>query len=150
MEASPADPVPSPQEVRWFLPAVALVTVWSTLGFNVLLFLAGLRNISPDLYEAATLDDAGRWRQFRSLTWPLIRPVTALVLTIQLILQLKVFDQVYLLSPGPVATWCSSNTSTRSPSQNESGYASAVALALFVIVMISVLQYQMIRARGAR
>ena len=140
------------QVVRLFLPAVAVVTIWSTLGFNVLLFIAGLKNISPEIYEAATIDNAGRWRQFRSLTWPLIWPVTALVLTIQLILQIKIFDQVYLLSPGP-----NSNIVlvqyiyTVAFTQNQSGYGSTIALALFVLVMIiSVLQYQTLRARGAR
>ena len=62
------------------------------------LFIAGLRNISSEIYEAAALDGAGRWTQFRRITWPLIWPVTALVLTIQLILQLKIFDQVYLFA----------------------------------------------------
>ena len=81
-----------------FMPAVAFVTIWWLLGFNVLLFIAGLRNISSEIYEAAALDGAGRWTQFRRITWPLIWPVTALVLTIQLILQLKIFDQVYLFA----------------------------------------------------
>ena len=72
--------------------------VWWLLGFNVLLFVAGLRNISTEIYEAAELDGAGRWDQFRRITWPLIWPITVLVFTIQLILQLKIFDQVYLLS----------------------------------------------------
>ena len=80
-----------------FMPAVAFVTVWWLLGFNVLLFIAGLRNISTEIYEAAGLDGAGRWAQFTRITWPLIWPVTVLVFTIQLILQLKIFDQVYLL-----------------------------------------------------
>ena len=83
-----------------FMPAVAFVTVWWLLGFNVLLFIAGLRNISREIYEAAELDGAGRWTQFRRITWPLIWPVTVLVLTIQLILQLKIFDQVYLFANG--------------------------------------------------
>ena len=140
------------QVVRWFLPAVAVVTIWSTLGFNVLLFIAGLKNISPEIYEAATIDNAGRWRQFRSLTWPLIWPVTALVLTIQLILQIKIFDQVYLLSPGPNANLVLVQyIYTVAFTQNQSGYGSTIALALFVLVMIiSVLQYQTLRARGAR
>ena len=138
--------------VSWFLPAVAAVTVWTTLGFNALLFLAGLKSISPEIYEAASLDNASRWRQFRSITWPLIWPVTALVLTIQLILQLKIFDVVYLLSPGP-------NTNvvlvqyiyTMAFQRNESGYGSTIALGLFVLVMIiSVLQYQALRVRGGR
>src|ERR1700723_2348684 len=83
-----------------FMPAVAFVTVWWLLGFNVLLFIAGLRNFSSEIYEAAALDGAGRWTQFRRITWPLIWPVTVLVLTIQLILQFKIFDQVYLFSAG--------------------------------------------------
>ena len=72
--------------------------VWWTTGFNVLIFLAGLRALPHELYEAAKLDGAGRWATFRLLTWPLIWPVTALVLTLQLILQLKVFDQVFVHS----------------------------------------------------
>ena len=62
------------------MPAVAFVTIWWLLGFNVLLFIAGLRNISSEIYEAAELDGAGRWAQFRRITWPLIWPVTVLVL----------------------------------------------------------------------
>ncbi len=81
-----------------FMPAVAFVTVWWLLGFNVLLFIAGLRNISREIYEAADLDGARRLAQFRRITWPLIWPVTVLVFTIQLILQLKIFDQVYLFA----------------------------------------------------
>jgi multiple sugar transport system permease protein len=83
-----------------FMPAVAIVTIWWLIGFNVLLFIAGLRNISSEIYEAAELDGAGRWTQFRRITWPLIWPVTLLVFTIQLILQLKIFDQVYLFAAG--------------------------------------------------
>lgn len=136
----------------WFLPIVAVITIWWTIGFNVLLFLAGLRAIPPELYESATLDSASRWTQFRLITWPLIWPVTALVLTIQVILQIKVFDQVYLLSTGiktnmPLVQYLY----TVAFQQNQSGYGAAIALALFVFVsVISVLQYQMLRARGAR
>ena len=100
------------------MPAVALVTVWWLLGFNVLLFIAGLRNISTEIYEAAAFDGAGRWTQFRRMTWPLIWPVTVLVLTIQLILQFKIFDQVYLFSVGGAPTrrwsWCNISTGRRS------------------------------------
>ena len=83
--------------VASFLPAVAFITVWWQLGFSVLLFIAGLRNISRDIYEAAEIDGAGRWAQFSRITWPLIWPITVLVFTIQLILELKIVDQVYLL-----------------------------------------------------
>ena len=84
----------------WAMPMVALVTIWWTNGFNVLLFISALRNIPQDYYEAASLDGASRFQQFRRITWPLLWPVTALVLTLQLILQLKIFGQIYLMTQG--------------------------------------------------
>src|SRR3569833_2061231 len=59
------------QNVRAFLPGVAVLTIWWSVGFNVLIFLAGLRTLPQELFEAAKLDGAGRWSAFRSLTWPL-------------------------------------------------------------------------------
>lgn len=138
----------------WAMPAVATVTVWWTNGFNILLFVAGLRQISPDLYESASLDGAGRWQQFRMITWPLIWPVTALVLTIQLIVQLKIFDQVYILTQGGPAnsTYVLVQLIYRQAFQlNKGGYASTIAVFLFVIIVVlSVLQYQALRFRNAR
>lgn len=136
----------------WAMPTVAFVTIWWTNGFNVLLFIAGLRNISQDLYDAAALDGAGRWQIFRNITWPLIWPVTALVLTIQLILQLKIFDQIYLFTQGGPfnQTYVLVQYIYKQAFQlNKGGYAATVAVALFaVIVVLSVLQYQVLRARG--
>lgn len=135
-----------------FMPAVAFVTIWWLLGFNVLLFIAGLRNISSEIYEAADLDGAGRWTQFRRITWPLIWPVTALVLTIQLILQLKIFDQVYLFAANvrTDATMVMVQYILKQGFQmNKGGLAAAASLVLFlVIVVLSVLQFQLLRARG--
>lgn len=138
----------------WVMPMIAVVTIWWTNGFNVLLFLAGLRNIPAELYEAAALDGATNRQKFLRVTWPLLWPVTALVLTLQLILQLKLFDQVYLLSEGGPF-----NTSQvllllvyrEAFQQNNGGYASAVALVLFAtIIVVSVLQFQILRAAGGR
>ncbi len=137
-----------------FMPAVAFVTVWWLLGFNVLLFIAGLRNISSDIYEAAGLDGASRWTQFRRITWPLIWPVTVLVFTIQLILQLKIFDQVYLFAQGGRvdATMVMVQYIYKQAFQmNKGGLADAAAVVLFLlIVILSVLQFQLLRARGVR
>ena len=94
------DPVAVFRNPYWVMPMIALVTVWWVNGFNVLLFIAGLRNIPRDLYEAAALDGATARQRFLRVTWPLLWPITVLVLTLQLILQLKIFDQVYLLSQG--------------------------------------------------
>ena len=82
------------------MPMVALITIWWTVGFNILLFIAGLKTISPELYEASDIEGANSLQQFKFITWPLIWPITALVLTLQLIFQLKIFDQMYLLTAG--------------------------------------------------
>ena len=140
--------------IPWFMPMVALITIWWTNGFSILLFLAGLRNIPPEVREAALLDGANRWQLFTRITFPMIWPVTVLCLTIQLILQLKIFDQVYLFSLG-------GRTQTtmvlvqyiyeQAFVHNKGGYGATIAVALFVLVVgISVLQYQALRARGER
>ena len=148
------EPVPVFRKAAWTLPAVALVTIWWTNGFSILLFLAGLRSISTDLYEAAALDNASRWTQFRRITWPLVWPVTVLVLTIQLILQLKIFDQVYLFTLGGRTNQTMVLVQyiyQQAFISNKGGYGATVALALFVIIIaFSVLQFQLLRARGDR
>ena len=146
--------VPVTKSAVWFMPAVAWVTIWWTAGFSILLFLAGLRAIPREIYEAAALDNSGRWTTFRSITWPLLRPISALVLTIQLILQLKIFDQVYLFSQGGrpndnmVLVYY---IFQRAFQQNQGGRAAAVAVTLFLIVIIvSVLQFQLLRFADRR
>jgi multiple sugar transport system permease protein len=148
------DRVPITKSREWFMPAVAVVTIWWTAGFSILLFLAGLRAIPPEIYEAAALDNAGRWTTFRRITWPLLWPVTSLVFTIQLISQLKIFDQVYLFSVGGrpndnmVLVYY---IFQRAFQQNQGGRAAAVAVTLFVlVVVVSVLQFQLLRLAGSR
>ncbi len=140
------------RSIPWFMPMAALLTIWWTNGFSILLFLAGLRNIPKELYEAAALDGATRWQVFRSITWPLIWPVTVLCLTIQLILQLKIFDQVYLFAQGgrTQATMVLVQFIYEQAFQkNSGGYAATIAVALFVIVVgFSLLQFQLLRTRG--
>ena len=140
--------------IPWFMPAVALMTIWWTNGFSILLFLAGIRNIPRELYEAAALDGATRGQVFWRVTWPLIWPVTVLCLTVQLILQLKIFDQVYLFAMGgrTAATMVLVQYIYEQAFQkNAGGYAATIALALFVIVVaFSVLQFQALRIRRSR
>jgi len=148
------EPVNVWRRAPWFIPMAALVTVWWTNGFSILLFLAGLRNISSEIYEAAELDGATRWQVFWRITWPLIWPVTVLCLTIQLILQLKIFDQVYLFSIGGRTNQTMVLVQyifEQAFVHNKGGYAATVAVALFVIIIVfSVLQFQALRARGER
>ena len=128
--------------VPLFMPAVAFITVWWRLGFSVLLFIAGLSNISSEIYEAAELDGAGRWTQFRRITWPLIWPVTVLVFTIQLILQLKIFDQVYLFAarrPHRRQHGHGASTFSSKPSSStRAALRAAAAVVLFVVIVAPV------------
>ncbi|RYB06679.1 carbohydrate ABC transporter permease [Lichenibacterium ramalinae] len=137
----------------WAMPSVAFITIWWTNGFNVLLFVAGLRNISQDVLDAAALDGARGSARFRHIVWPLIWPVTALVLTIQLILQLKIFDQIYLMTQGGPfnSTYVVVQYIYRQAFQsNHGGYGATVAVVLFaVIAALSTLQFQAVRARPA-
>jgi multiple sugar transport system permease protein len=148
------DRIPIMKTREWFMPAVAVVTIWWTAGFSILLFLAGLRAIPVEIYEAAALDNASRWTTFRRITWPLLWPVTSLVFTIQLISQLKIFDQVYLFSVGGrpndnmVLVYY---VFQRAFQQDQGGRAAAVAVTLFVlVVVVSVLQFQLLRMAGNR
>jgi multiple sugar transport system permease protein len=140
------------RRLPWLLPMVALITVWWTNGLSILLFLAGLRNIPTEIYESAELEGASRWQVFRSITWPLIWPVTVLCLTIQLILQMKIFDQVYLFSMGgrtQATMVLVQYIFDQGFVHNKGGYGATIAVALFVIVIaLSVLQFQALRARG--
>jgi len=138
----------------WALPAVAIGTVWWTVGFNMLLFLAGLRNIPAEQYEAAALDGASGWTLFRHITWPALRPVTTTALILQLIASLKVFGQTYILtSGGPFNT-------TRVTlhymyetafTQSDAGYAAAIAMAFVaVVILLSLLQAWLVRYLARR
>jgi ABC-type sugar transport system permease subunit len=85
---------------RWALYSVAAVTVWKIAGYAMVLFLAGLTDISPALLEAAALDGANRWASFWNVTWPLLRPTTAFVVTTSLIVSFQVFDVVRVMTQG--------------------------------------------------
>ena len=117
------------------MPAVSIVTIWWTVGFNILLFLAGLKMINPEIYEASEIDGANTLHQFTFITFPLIWPITALVLTLQLIFQLKIFDQMYLFTQGGpynktmVVLY---HVYKQAFMLYKGGYASAIALIIFL------------------
>jgi len=138
----------------WAMPMVALVTVWWTVGFNMLLFIAGLQSISKEYYEAAALDGASNFKMFRYITWPLLWPITALVLTLQLIAQLKIFDQVYLLTGGGPfnSTIVMLQYVYREAFQQfRGGYASTVSVTLFVLIFVlSIIQFRFLRGNRGR
>ncbi len=93
-------PVPWLTSTTWSLPAVILTNVWLGVPFNLIILHGGLRAIPDSLYEAAALDGASAWQQFRHVTWPLLRPVTDIVLMLGLVYTLKVFDVIMVVTGG--------------------------------------------------
>jgi multiple sugar transport system permease protein len=121
----------------WF--AVVLLTLWWTFGFNFILYTAAIQEISEEVYEAATIDGAGPWQQIRLITIPLLRPTMGLVLILQVLASLKVFDQIYILLAGGPAY------STRPViqyifdtgfSSYRGGYAAAATMVYFVVLVL--------------
>jgi putative chitobiose transport system permease protein len=121
------------------LPSVMLVTLWKGLGYYMVIFLAGLQGIAPELYEAAALDGSEGWRRHLDITLPLLRPYLTLVAVISAIAATKVFEEVFLMTQGGPAE------STRTLvyyvydqafSELDISYACTVGLALFLIVLL--------------
>lgn len=85
---------------KWAMPSVILMTVWKGLGYNIVLFLAGLQNIDSSLYEAAAIDGAKSWQQFRFITLPQLSPTMYFVFMMGIINSFKVFTQIDVMTPG--------------------------------------------------
>ncbi len=84
----------------WVIPTIALIAIWQSVGYNMVIFLAGLQGIPRTYYEAASLDGAGRWRLFRDITIPLVSPTTFLVTVLSVIGSFQVFDFIYVATGG--------------------------------------------------
>lgn len=136
-------------ETRWLvepglvLIPIAVVAIWQRLGFDMVLFLAGLQTIPLELYEAARIDGANRWQRFLHVTLPLLSPTTFLVIVLAVINGFQIFDQVYVMTlrivPGGVggsATTLSYYLYRRAFTFSEYGYASAIALVLFLMILV--------------
>ncbi|WOH19302.1 sugar ABC transporter permease [Paenarthrobacter sp. GOM3] len=139
-----------PNVAMW---AIVIATLWWTVGFNFLLYLAAMQNIPAQHYEAASLDGAGAWRQFFSITLPQLTPTTVMIVLLQILASLKIFDQVYQMTAGGPAG------STRPVVQYifetgftgyRLGYSAAISYIFFgLIVVVSVMQFVITRRRSA-
>ncbi len=134
---------------NWAMPSLAITTLWWTIGFNFILFLAGLQDIPRDLYEASSMDGAGPWQQMRSITIPLLGRTTTLVAVLQIIASLKVFDQMYIMTSG------GPNFATRSIleliydegfTNFRTGYAASMSMLFFLVVLaVSAIWFTIVR-----
>lgn len=140
MQAVGLTPIDILADRRLAMPTLVLVTMWWSAGFPMALFLAALQQVPRELYEAAELDGAGRWRMFRSITLPGIQRTLWFVIMVEIILQVQVFGQVLLITKGGPAN------STRVLVQYlyetgfrdwQVGYASAVGMVLFGIMVLA-------------
>lgn len=131
------------------MPAIILFSVWKTVGYNMVIYLAGLQAIPQEYYEAATIDGAGAYQRFRRITLPLLAPVTAFILIYNGIFAFQVFDQVYVLTAGGPAN--STNVMVlelykQAFQRYRFGYAAAEAMVLFLFILgITALQYRLSR-----
>jgi len=140
-----AQPLPFLSDEHLVLPALAITTIWWSVGFPMLLFLAGLQQIPEDMYEAAALDNAGRWTTFRRITVPSLRRTLVLVVMLQTAAQLQLFGQSQLLTAGGPSG--ASRTAVLFLYETafgrwELGYASAAAEILFLLILaVTLTQY---------
>ena len=134
------------------LPSVMLVTLWKGLGYYMVIFLAGLQGIAPELYEAAALDGSEGWRRHLDITLPLLRPYITLVAVISAIGATKVFEEVYLMTQGGPADATRTivyYVYDQAFSELEISYACTIGLALFLIVLVlSLIRYAFAGDRG--
>jgi multiple sugar transport system permease protein len=130
---------------RMALPSVIIFSVWKTVGYNMIIYLAGLQAIPAQFYEAATIDGAGPANRFWRITVPLLAPTTTFILIYNSILAFQVFDQVFVLTGGGPAN--STNVVVldlyrQAFERYNFGYAAAEAMVLFVCILgITLLQY---------
>jgi multiple sugar transport system permease protein len=131
------------------MPAVVLMSVWTSVGFSMVVYLAALQGVPAELYESARIDGAGAWARFRYVTLPMLAPSTLFLMVIGIIGSFQVFTQIYIMTGGgPV-----NRTSTMVYYIYESafkfyemGYASTLAYALFVLLLVfTVIQLRLYR-----
>jgi multiple sugar transport system permease protein len=131
------------------LPAIAAMSIWKHVGFNMLIFLAGLQSIPAELEEAARLDGAGRWRVFWTITLPLMRPVIVLATILTTIGSFQVFDAAYVMTGGGpfyASTTLVYYTYLKAFDQYQMGYGATVALVLFIIILaVTLLQRRILK-----
>jgi multiple sugar transport system permease protein len=135
----PGPPIDWLGDAFWARITIAFVVFWRYLGWNVVLYLSALQVISGDLYEAATLDGASRWQQFRYIALPLLKPMMFFAITLTLIGNLQLFEEPFILIPPDSGVATSVMTTAMfmyrmAFSDGDFGTASAVSWLLFFII----------------
>lgn len=131
--------------------SVVLAAIWLRVGFNMIIYLAGLQSISPELFEAARIDGASKWQAFRSITVPLVGPSTFFLLIMNVIASFQVFDLIFVLTGGGpgYSTSVLVTYAYRNGFQiREQGYGAAIGIFLLVITLaFTYIQWRLSRTR---
>jgi multiple sugar transport system permease protein len=137
----------------WAMPAIILMAVWKNFGYNMVIFIAGLQNIPPQLYEAAEIDGAGTWQRFRSVTLPMLAPTTLFITIITMIGYIQLFAEPYVMTQGgPLNSTLSIVLLMYQHGFRwwNMGYSAAVAFVLFAIILAaSMIQTRLSKKYGA-
>jgi ABC-type sugar transport system permease subunit len=140
------------------MPSVIIVSVWQSLGFYLVIFFAALQGVPTELYEAAELDGANAWQRFLNVTIPGIRPVILIVIVLNTINGIKVFDQIWVMTAGG-PNYASTTLGTylysiafgaMGASNSRLGYAAAIAIVILVLsIVVSTIQIRLGRRRDS-
>ena len=131
--------------------SLVIMTLWTRVGFCMVIYLAGLQNVDPSYYEAAAVDGASLWQRFRAITWPLLGPTTFFLVIMNVIYSFQVFDLVFVMTAGGPSN--STNmlgvyAYQQAFQSNAQGYAAALGMVLFVIVLVfTAVQWRLSRNR---
>jgi multiple sugar transport system permease protein len=136
---------------KYAMLSVIMMTIWKDAGYNMILFLAGLNNISDSYYEAAEIDGANTWQKFWGVTWPLLMPTTFFILVVRIIFSFRTFEQIYAMTKG--GPYGSTSVFVyyifdKAFNQFELGYGSAAAVILLIIVLsLTGLQFKVMKKK---
>lgn len=136
---------------KYALLAIIITTVWKGSGYYMIIYLAGLQGIPPELHEAASIDGANRWQQFRHVTFPLLAGAMTVSFMLSMISALKIFDQIAVMTdggPGFATETMTYIVYKVGFSELRQGYGTALSLVLFILILIvSLIQVRLLRKR---
>ncbi len=132
---------------NWAMPAIVLMSVWKSFGYNMIIFIAGLQNIPEDLYEAAIIEGANWWQRFKSITLPMLAPTTLFISIITIVSYFQLFAEPYIMTQGGPLN---STLSIVQYMYQEGfrwwnmGYSASIAFVLFFIILIvTIVQFKL-------
>jgi multiple sugar transport system permease protein len=152
LEAIGIAPIDWLGDPRWAMPAIVLLAVWKNFGYSMIIFVAGLQSIPEEIYEAARIDGASRWQQFRHVTLPMLAPTFLFVGIVTAVGYLQLFAEPYIMTPdgGPLKSTLSVVMLMYEQGFRwwNLGYAAAIAFVLFVVIGVATLvQFRLQTAR---